>query len=136
MKIQSLISIFLLCSINAWADEVIYSEDKPAIMVNPAHPQFTVKLVSNMTTGYAWFLKNYDKDLVQPLKHSVVSAANKKLIGAPGYELWVFQVKPSGFVVPQQTSVSFVYSRPWDANLDVKDIAFKISTQTAQSPQP
>src|SRR3990167_8421539 len=79
---------------------VMHTADKPAILVTAKDPQFTIKLQSNPTTGYSWFLREYDSSLIQPLKRVFIPATDKKLIGAPGVELLTFKVKPDGFIVP------------------------------------
>ncbi|EKD55322.1 MAG: hypothetical protein ACD_60C00015G0030 [uncultured bacterium] len=105
-----------------------YTEKNLAFTVSENNPQFTIKLTSNPTTGYRWFLRNYDANLIQPVKHAFLAADNKKLIGAPGYEVWRFKVKPAGFSVPQQTIIRFVYARPFEMNDDAKQLVFNVTT--------
>lgn len=107
----------------------IYTEDKQNILVVSDHPEFVIKLKSNPTTGFAWFLREYDANLVQPVKHKFV-APNVKLMGAPGYEVWTFRIKPAGFVVPHQSSIRFVYTRPWQQGMDSStQVVFRVMTQ-------
>lgn len=108
--------------------ENIYTEDKPNVVVSASQPEFIIKLKSNPTTGYAWFLRHYNDILVTPKKHSFQSP-DKKLIGAPGYELWTFSIKPAGFVVPQQTVLRFVYARPWQGADSASQVVFRVTTQ-------
>jgi inhibitor of cysteine peptidase len=103
-------------SVVAYADIATvntYTEDKSAIIATAKKPEFIIKLNSNPTTGYGWFLRSYDSNLVMPVKHVYV-APDKKLVGAPGYELWTFRIKPAALVVPQQTMITLVYARPWE----------------------
>jgi inhibitor of cysteine peptidase len=113
-------------------DDAVYTEDKNGILVSPDHPQFTIKLKSNPTTGYSWYLRNYHSRMIQPVKQSYV-AGDTHLIGAPGYELWTFRVKKEGFSVPQQTRIKFVYARPWQADEKATQLIFKISTSGSHS---
>ncbi len=106
----------------------IYTEAKPAVMATKNQSQFVIQLKSNPTTGYAWFLRDYNGDLIQPVKHEFKPAEDKKLMGAPGYELWTFKVKAAGFVVPQQTTVRFVYTRPWEVVDSTTQLIFKVTT--------
>lgn len=109
----------------------IFAEDKTNIMISADHPQFTIKLKSNPTTGFSWFLREYDANLIAPVKHSYQQQdANVKLMGAPGYELWTFKVKPSGFVVPQHTAIRFVYMRPWSSSDSSSQVVFRVNTQS------
>lgn len=107
---------------------VVYDESKLAITVTSKQPVFVLKLVSNPTTGYVWLLKNYDKSLLVPVKHEY-QAPNTKLIGAPGFDMWTFRVKPDAFTVPQRTSILMTYARPWEADNSGKNLEFVVTTQ-------
>jgi inhibitor of cysteine peptidase len=106
----------------------VYTEDKLAIIVEKEQPEFVIRLKTNRTTGYNWFLREYDATLVTPVKH-YYEAANTKLLGASGYEVWTFSVKPAGFIVPQVTPIRFIYTRPWEAEGSGKQLVFRIATQ-------
>jgi inhibitor of cysteine peptidase len=108
--------------------ETIYSEDKQNILVTGGQREFTLKLKSNPTTGYSWFLREYDSQLLTPVKHRFQKPTDEKLMGAPGYEFWTFRVKPAGFVVPQQTILRMVYTRPWQGSDGSTQIVFRLST--------
>lgn len=115
------------------AENVIYTEDKTAFSVSSDAATFTLKLKSNPTTGYTWFLTDYNSALIEPIQHTFDASANKKLIGAPGFEIWTFHVKPAGFLVPQQTLIRMIYARPWDSNEPVQTVTFRITTISAPS---
>lgn len=87
------------------------STDKP-LLVSAAHPEFELKLPSNPTTGFSWFLGAYDHHLIHAVSHKYI-APKKQLMGAGGYELWSFKVKKAAFVLPQQTVITMHYRRPW-----------------------
>jgi inhibitor of cysteine peptidase len=110
------------------SNPTIYTEDKLNIMVTKDQPQFVIRLKANPTTGYSWFLREYNSSLITPLKHQY-EAPNTKLIGAPGYEVWTFSIKPTGFTVPQVTQIHFVYARPWESDVNNQQLVFKISTE-------
>jgi inhibitor of cysteine peptidase len=109
-------------------ESAYYSEEKTAIEATPMRPVFVIKLKSNPTTGYSWFLRDYNATLIESVKHEFVPSTDKKLVGAPGYELWTFKVNPAGFSVPQQTTIRFVYTRPWEQNEETSQAIFKVST--------
>lgn len=88
-------------------------EGKP-ILVKANKPEVTISLPANRTTGYAWFLSSYNKNLVQPL-HYKYSAPKGNKPGAPGVSIWTFRVLNTAFVVPQILKIKFVYCRPWIA---------------------
>ena len=106
----------------------IYSEDKQNIAVIPHQPEFVLKLKSNPTTGYSWFLREYNASLISPVKHTF-QHPSQKLIGAPGYELWTFRVKPAGFTVPQQTIIRMIYARPWQGADNSSQLVFRVTIQ-------
>jgi inhibitor of cysteine peptidase len=106
----------------------IYTEDKRNILVTKDQPQFVIYLKANPTTGYNWFLREYDSKLVTPLKHTY-EAPNTKLIGAPGFDVWTFAIKPAGFTVPQITQIRFTYARPWETAGQENQIVFRVSMQ-------
>jgi len=116
--------VLLLIS-SAIASDTTFTEDKTSIALTKQESSFTLKLKSNPTTGYSWFLREYDSNLLTPLKHSFKPPSGK-LIGAPGYELWTFRVKPAAFVVPQQTVIRMMYARPWQTD-HATQVVFKIS---------
>lgn len=135
MRIMKTILVLLMLSLVApvFAQGSVYTEDKTAISVTPAHPEFVIKLKSNPTTGYSWFLRAFDGTMIDPVKHNYQAATDKKLMGASGFEYWSFRVKPEAFKVPQQLQLRFVYSRPWENSDQEKVVIFVISTTSAPS---
>lgn len=91
----------------------VFANRLDAIIVTQKKPEFTIAIPGNPTTGYSWYLKNYDTKLIQPISHKYIANKNRKLLGAPGTFEFVFKVLPQGFIVPQSTDVEFVYARPW-----------------------
>lgn len=111
-----------------------YTEQNQDILITTQHPQFIIKLKSNPSTGYSWFLREYDSNMIKPVKQEYVPNPNKKLMGASGYELWTFQVKTAAFTVPQQTVIRMIYARPWQAQDAALQSVFRISiAASAQS---
>ncbi|MBA3660731.1 MAG: protease inhibitor I42 family protein [Gammaproteobacteria bacterium] len=109
----------------------VYSEAKQSITVTSDQPVFTIKLKSNPTTGYAWFLRDYNHDLITPVKHSFTQP-EQKLIGAPSYEVWVFKAKPTAFTVPHQTTIRMVYARPWSSADNSTQLVFSVSLKSSE----
>ena len=129
------ILIAISCDVSA-ADEIsgvlrgeadVYDQSKTSIVVSKKQPVFIIKLVSNPTTGYTWLLRSYDKMLLNPLKHEF-KAPKQHLVGAPGYEIWMFRVKPEAFTAPHRTEIHMVYARPWEAGKDIKETVFVVTT--------
>ena len=105
----------------------IYMEDQLGITVTQDQSRFQIKLKSSAGTGFSWFLRSIDNTMIVPEKR-VMMPSTTKLTGAVGYELWTFRVKPGAFIVPQQTLIRFIYSRPWDINEQGKMVVARVST--------
>jgi len=101
--------------------------NKP-ILVKSSKPTVTISLVGNKTTGYSWFLKSYDQDLVQPLKYKYVAPQNK-MPGAPGESVWTFRIREFAFSVPQIIKIKMLYARPWDLTESPRTKVITIITQ-------
>lgn len=129
MRFIKLIILFLLtqAAYAASNSDVIFTEDRLGQLITPAHPEFIIKLHSNPTTGYSWFLREYNANYLSPVRHAY-EGPSSKLIGAGGYEVWHFKLKPEAFTVPQQTIIRFVYTRPWEGKNRAKQLVFRIST--------
>lgn len=95
------------------------------IYVDRDQSQFTIKLDSNRTTGYSWSLKSYDKKFISLVSHEYIPP-NTKLIGAPGYETWVFQATPNFFHASKMTQISLNYARSWEHGKSIKTAVYKI----------
>lgn len=132
---KKIMTLLLICfpvmaaAITKQQPPVVYTEDKPVAVVTASNPVFSIKLKSNPTTGYSWYLRRYNTNVLQPVKHSFEPPENSKLLGAPGYEIWTFRVKPDGFKVPMQTKIRFVYARSWEINDQGKQLVFQVTTQ-------
>lgn len=130
-KIAILLSCFLgmttlYAETAAPAAQGFYTADKTNIIVSPKENTFTLKLKSNPSTGYLWFLRDYDLNLITPIKH-VYEKPNSKMMGAPGMDIWTFEVKPSAFNFPRQTVLRMVYARPFSSE-NMTPVLFTIST--------
>jgi inhibitor of cysteine peptidase len=137
MKTKLILLVILLFSWNAFAkaetvetELPVYTDAKPAIMLNQEKAEFVLKLKSNPATGFSWFLRDYDDRLMKPVKHRLITSSDKKLIGEPSYELWTFRMKPNAFIVPQQTLIRLTYARPWVTDNNSTQVIFVVSTGT------
>lgn len=87
--------------------------------------EFRINLKSNSTTGYSWYLENYDSNLLVPIKQKYQSSQPKKnkkpLLGAGGTETWTFKAVKNAFSVPRVSKIKFVYMRPWATKADPSD---------------
>lgn len=90
------------------------SNPQQNVIVKKTSPHFTIVLQSNPTTGYRWSLKQYDSNFITPVGNKFIPPTNQRLIGAGGYEQWMFDVKPEAFNAAHQLTVSFIYARSWE----------------------
>lgn len=74
--------------------------------------EFSIRLSSNATTGYAWSVDGtYDKNVVGEVSNAYI-APNTDLVGAGGTEVWVFKGVNTG-----STKLTLKYSRSWEQNV-------------------
>lgn len=109
----------------AEAHKGMFTDPNKAIEVTKAAPRIILKLRSNPTTGYSWFLVGYDPARIKPVQCKYV-APNTKLTGAPGYDVWTFKVNSQAFVVPQVTHITLQYFRPWVVPTNGRKLNFTV----------
>lgn len=73
-----------------------------------------VSLPANATTGYQWFIKSYDHDLLS-LQGYRYTKSNSNAVGSGGTAIFSFSVDPRFYDAPQMTTVSLAYQQPWSA---------------------
>jgi len=105
----------------------VYSQDKQTILVTSSQPGFIYKLKSNPTTGYSWFLREYDPRFITPVNHRFEKGEGN-LMGAPGFEYFTFRVKAVAFDVPHQTIIRFTYVRPWQSDDNGAQLLLRVTT--------
>jgi inhibitor of cysteine peptidase len=71
----------------------------------------TIKLESNITTGYKWNLSDETSTDIMTLISSDYKTANtdESLVGGGGYETFNFKAKSKG-----STAIILTYNRPWE----------------------
>jgi len=124
----------LLCTVvgNVWADTAAPAEKpldltKPLI-INKNQTQIVIRLTANATTGFKWFLKDYNAAYLTPTEHHYLPPQNTKLMGAPGTETFTFHVNQKAATVPQTGTIHFVYARPWEPIPDTETVVTWVRT--------
>ncbi|MGJ3493942.1 putative secreted protein [Piscirickettsia salmonis] len=84
-----------------------------ALVVSKPGQTFEIKVPANPTTGFSWFLKSYDHDLLDVINQRY-DAPKTNMIGAPGKDIWTFKAKPMFFTAPQITVIELYNARPFD----------------------
>lgn len=105
-----------------------FTDPEKSIMVSPSQPEFSLRLASNPTTGYSWFIKRYNQHFLTLEKHQFFPPTSQ-IVGAGGVDLWVFKVKPEAFIAPHIFKIKLVYARPWEADKNNKTTDFTVITQ-------
>jgi inhibitor of cysteine peptidase len=114
-NVKKILYFLLCCTGTALAtDASQYADPSKPIVVHANQPSFSILIKANPTTGYNWV---YDADrsnaLVQAVSYEY-KAANTKMMGAPGHDVWTFEVQKQAFAVPTTMKVTLVYARPWE----------------------
>jgi predicted secreted protein len=91
------------------------SKVPPNGVLTAKKPIYTLALNSNPTTGYAWFMVSYPKDLVDVVGHQYV-ASTSGLMGAGGVDKWQFKALKSALALPHVIKIQMMYARPWEIN--------------------
>jgi hypothetical protein len=93
-------------------------KDSP-IIVTPQNSHIKIKLKeSTGSTGYQWFLIDYDHNLLELYKYEYVKPA-KMMPGAAGEVVFDFLIKNDFKNAPQITSIKFATARAWDLSSKV-----------------
>lgn len=116
MNVKKLFLLILCWIFTAgWALEkpIPFNTPDKKIIISKKNPVFTLTLPSNPTTGFSWKIRSYNKNLLTLIDHEFVAPKNKKLMGAPGYEVWTFKANKKHFAVNRVVHIVMEYRRPW-----------------------
>ena len=120
MKWIQVVLLSLACCTTSFATPAAPKEKYPStVSVNEKEKTFTVEFKSNRTTGYSWFLSQYDTHLIKPIAYQY-KVPNVSIMGASGVSVWTFQVLPAAKSVPVITTITWLYARPWQKPGDAK----------------
>ncbi|MCX7125118.1 MAG: protease inhibitor I42 family protein [Gammaproteobacteria bacterium] len=119
-----LTTVLLTCTVTTFAGTtktIPFTSNKTPIKTEQ-NKTFDILLQSNPTTGYSWKwdATKYAKNLVTLVSHKYVTPENKKLVGAPGYEVWEFKAKAGNYRVVQVGHIVMEYARPWEKTPGMK----------------
>ncbi len=93
-----------------------------------------VNLKANATTGYQWYVSQYNHNLLQLIGYQY-QAPDSDLIGAGGQAQFTFRAKADFLLNPQITRIVFDYTQPWNKKSGKKMIVKVFSpVQTIAPP--
>lgn len=125
---KKIFSHFVLAILSVYSCHVFadISDVRKPILINSDQAEFIITLPSNPSTGFIWLIDSYDAQLFKLVKHDSVVPKDKKIVGAPGVEQWVFEVKEKT-IAPRITKITLVHARPWEvANVESEKKVFTI----------
>jgi C1A family cysteine protease len=99
-----------------------------------ANQVLEVQLPSNPSTGYGWYLRNNNNEIIRQVDGIIeqvgdwefVSANRAQSIGAPGKQIIRFIGKSSG-----TTNLNFAYIKPWTADPALQQYSVSVTSQGA-----
>lgn len=101
----------VILSCRLWAYES--NED---ILVNRGEPNFVIAVQSNPSTGYAWHVVSYDKNMLQYLGQTYAPPGEQGvLLGTPGMSHLKFKLRNKQNI-PMTSTVTLSYHRSWEKN--------------------
>lgn len=102
-----------------------FTDPNKAIQVTKKSEDVTLRVKSNPSTGYSWFLVKYDPLLLTPVSREFMPSEGAKP-GTPGYEVWQFKVNSKAFQVPQITTIILQYIKPWVVPSNARQLKFTV----------
>jgi inhibitor of cysteine peptidase len=110
---------FCMCYADKTPTQELTDLTKP-VMIPIGQQQFTLRLKANPTTGYQWFIKDYNDHLLRIVEHDFI-APPKGLMGAPGVETFTFALTTEGQKAPFMGYIHLYYGRPWEKALEMNN---------------
>jgi len=133
--------VFIFADVTPANSQANSQASKP-VAITPDQNILTINLKANPTTGYSWYLDQYNQQFFK-LNSYQFTPGNKKLMGAPGQASFSFTIDPSFHIAPYLTSIQFTYMRPWDMSTAMHQTLWVLSipgapaqvTSSVQRPQ-
>jgi len=103
--------MFTLCLSSCFAGKTLTEKNNGGSIDLKVNDTVEIKLESNPTTGYSWFLgDNVDSTVVSVTGPEFIeSKKDKELVGAGGYEIFTIKAVSKG-----KTSIILNYERPFE----------------------
>lgn len=105
-----------LTSVTQAAPTPLTNLNKPICLYGEQR-QFTIALKANATTGFSWQLEAYDHRLLHLLWRDY-QRPQTQLMGAPGIQLFRFQLNAGVATQKLDGTIHLSYRRPWEKTSD------------------
>ncbi len=118
------------------ADSEPFSDPAKAITVTADDSHFRIRLASNPTTGYRWYLKPWSTPWLKVISQSSTPGDDNRP-GSSGSETWEFELSPSAFNASFLLPIEFISLRSWDLKdlASAKSTVFYVSTEAKDESQ-
>lgn len=85
-------------------------------VLNPNDNHVEIRLAANNSTGYSWFVRDYNYHLLKLESYHYVEPTVTDLVGVRGTAVFVFSVNSGFYDAPQMTSIELVYGQTWQSD--------------------
>ena len=116
--------MFTLCFSSCLPEKITLTEKNNGDSLNlKINDTMEIKLESNPTTGYSWFLSDTVDNIIFSITGPkfIESKKDEGLVGVGGYETFTLKATSKG-----KTDLILDYKRPWEEGIDPVE-TFKIS---------
>lgn len=114
-KLIATLALSTVLSVGVATPQVKAPQSVTAKIIKSSEKRLVVTLKGNRTTGYSWALSGYDAKLLKPISYRYISDKHAPgMTGVGGVSTWIFDVLPAAHTVPQVTTITWVYGRPWN----------------------
>lgn len=135
MSMFKKILIVLLSSVSSivLADDqnTAITDLKKPVHLRAGQPSLTLRLPSNATTGYSWFLGCFDHHLLTLKAHRYIAPKSMGAVGVGGVEEWIFAVSKAAYLAPQKTEIHLQYMRGWELPTNPEMVVTIVSEQNS-----
>ncbi len=119
-----LVLIMILTSCQESGKMILTEVEAGEVIIIPADKEFTIKLISNQSTGYEWKLSApIDSNLLSH-RGTVYKLNNKYTDGGGGFEHWHFKALKKGKCI-----IKLHYFSPWENEEPLNKLAYVINIE-------
>ena len=132
LALSTILAGALLLSQSAFSDQTV--------RIPSNQNTLTLQLKANPSTGYQWFLENYNSTYFTYLGYHYLAPQSNdtagKMTGVPGMAQFTFQVNPAFHQAPLVSKIHLIYARAWNMDADATDtVVTLISLPSNELPE-
>jgi predicted secreted protein len=96
------------------------------IHVTAKRPSFNISLKANPSTGYRWYVNDYDSKMLEVINQKFVPS-DTHMMGAGGVTTWRFHVFRHAFKARHKLKLELLYARSWEFNKGTKKVFYIVT---------